>query len=943
MARTTRRNSNYLNKIKITGARIHNLKNITLEIPKNKLVVFTGVSGSGKSSLAFDTLFAEGQRRYVESLSSYARQFLGQMEKPPYEHIYGLAPTISIDQKSVSKNPRSTVGTITEIHDYLRVFFARLGTQYCFKCGRKVGKGSAESFINAILQMPTGKEIWILAPVIKKRKGEHLDIIATLKEQGFVRLRVNGVMTRIEDVAILEKNKKHTIEIIIDRLRTGKFDRKRVTDSIETAVRVGKGEVSIYNTGDKKEKKFSEKRVCTRCNIAFPELHPNLFSYNNPMGMCVTCNGLGQVFEFDPKLIMPDQNMSLLEWARTRRGFSERYIRAIAQSFGIDPSVRINRLAKSEKRLLLYGSRKKKVVIKYESESFNGVYRHYFEGIVPIIKRRFSQTTSDGQRQYYLQFMSDRPCAECGGNRLRPEAISVRFEDKSIVDLSYSTINEAYDFFENLRLVGWQKRVGYELVKEIRNRLRFLNDVGLSYLSLSRKAPTLSAGESQRIRLASQVGSELTGVLYILDEPSIGLHQRDNRRLLSALKHLRDIGNTVIVVEHDTETIETSDFVVDFGPGAGRRGGEIVVTGTPARIKRSSKSVTGKYLSGKESIPIPHKRRNGNGEHINIIGARENNLKNINVKIPLGKFVGITGVSGAGKSTLINQTLFAALANKLHGSSRHAGAHKRLDGTNHIDKLVNIDQSPIGRTPRSNPATYTKVFDEIRYLFSQLPQSKVAGYKPGRFSFNVRGGRCENCSGAGSIKVEMHFLPDVFIPCEVCGGNRFNTATLNVKFKGRSIAGVLDLSVAEAIKLFKNQPRIKRILQTLDDVGMGYVKLGQPSPTLSGGEAQRIKLSRELAKRSTGKTLYILDEPSTGLHLDDTRKLLSVLARLVDAGNTVLVIEHNLDIIKVADYIIDLGPEGGEAGGLVVATGTPEVISRNRKSYTGKFLRNILR
>jgi excinuclease ABC subunit A len=935
--------------LRIVGARAHNLKNVSLEIPKNAFVVFTGVSGSGKSSLAFDTLFAEGQRRYVESLSSYARQFLGQMEKPPYDHIYGLSPTISIDQKSVSRNPRSTVGTITEIHDYLRVLFARLGTQHCYKCGRVVGEGTSEGLVKTILEMPEGAEILILAPIIKMRKGEHRDVIENLKSRGFARLRVNGVVTPVENVSALEKNKKHTIEAVVDRLRTGRMDRKRLTDSVETAVKTGGGEASIYVASEKREIKFSTKRTCVDCGIPYPELQPNLFSYNNPLGMCVECNGLGLVYEFDPARIIPDETIScmdgaILVWSRSVTGnaFHLKFLRAICRIYGVDPYTPYRDLPDHVRRHILYGSRKHEITVRWDRGRSKGEYRTFFEGVIPMMKRLFSETKSEGQRRFYASFMSNRPCEKCGGARLRPEACAVLVGGKSIVDISNMPVSDALDFFGNLKLEGAKKTIGAEIIKEIRNRFQFLNDVGLSYLSLYRESPTLSAGESQRIRLASQIGSELTGVLYILDEPSIGLHQRDNARLLSALKHLRDIGNSVIVVEHDTETIRNADFVVDFGPGAGIQGGEIVATGPLEKIEKNPKSLTGEYLSGKKSIPIPAERRISAGGKISIRGAAENNLKNLDVEIPLGVFTVITGVSGAGKSSLVNQTLYPALMNNLHDSRLQVGKHAAIRGIENIDKVINIDQSPIGRTPRSNPATYTKVFDPIRDLFSMLPASKTAGYKPGRFSFNVPGGRCENCEGDGFIQVEMHFLADVFVPCEVCGGKRFNAATLDVKFKNHSIAEILDLSVLETMEIFKSFPKISKILKTLDDVGMGYVKLGQPSPTLSGGEAQRIKLSRELAKRSTGRTLYILDEPSTGLHLDDIVKLLKVLERLVSAGNTVVVIEHNLDIIKVADWIIDLGPEGGDAGGTLVAAGTPEEIARNPRSYTGHFLKKVL-
>ena len=943
-----------LDTIEIKGAREHNLKSIDLSLPKKKLIVFTGVSGSGKSSLAFDTIFAEGQRRYVESLSAYARQFIGQMEKPRYDTIRGLSPTISIEQKSASKNPRSTVGTITEIYDYLRVLFARIGQQTCIHCGKPVGKGDAQGMVSRILDMPEDTRILILAPIIDNRKGEHREVMARLQAQGYARLRVNGVVQEIEAVQQLARYKKHTIEAVVDRLKVSRADsfRKRLTDSVETALRLGEGRIIVHQV-DRGDIPMSEMRSC--CGIAYPELDPPLFSFNSPLGMCPDCNGIGSKLAMDADKVIADDKLSIRQGAiipwqghftgkgKLNGSWTAEQLRAMEEQWGVNFDIPWDRLPRRQQDLLLYGSGGRELKVSWNAEKIQGSYTTTYEGLLNTLMRRYTQTESENAKKYYGRFLSTRPCDACDGRRLKPEVLAVKVGGHSIIEVTEMTIREARDFLTGLKLTGNRRIIATELLKEITGRLNFLVNVGLDYLSLSRKGPTLSGGESQRIRLASQVGSELTGVLYILDEPSIGLHQRDNIKLLDTLCHLRDIGNTLIVVEHDRETMASSDWLVDFGPGAGHLGGEIVAQGTPRQIMRRKTSITGRYLSGREKIATPAVRRPVDGDRrVTIAGATENNLDHLTVDIPLGLLVAVTGVSGAGKSTLINQILYPALAGKLHGALLETGRHEAIHGLAHLDKVINIDQKAIGRTPRSNPATYTKVFDHIRDFFAQLPESNMRGYKKGRYSFNVKGGRCEACHGDGYIKVEMHFLADVYVPCETCRGKRFNDATLEIRYRDHTIADVLDLSVVQARDLFKNHPRIRRILDTLMDVGLSYIKLGQAATTLSGGEAQRIKLARELAKRATGRTLYILDEPTTGLHFQDIQMLLAVLQRLVDGGNTVVVIEHNLDVIKTADWIIDLGPEGGKGGGRVVAQGPPEKVARSKKSYTGQFLGEML-
>ncbi|MDJ0810395.1 MAG: excinuclease ABC subunit UvrA [Desulfobacterales bacterium] len=954
--RRGRRSATELDTIVIQGAREHNLQNVNLELPKKKLIVFTGVSGSGKSSLAFDTIFAEGQRRYVESLSAYARQFIGQMEKPRYDMIRGLAPTISIEQKSASRNPRSTVGTITEIYDYLRVLYARIGRQYCLKCGQPVGRGSAEAMVEQILELSPGTKIILLAPIVDNRKGEHREHLERLRREGFARVRINGVVLALEDVQTLHRQKKHTIEVVVDRLvvRSGKAFRQRLTDSVELALKVGQARLLIHVPG-RGDLKMSEARAC--CGVAYPELDPPLFSFNSPAGMCPACNGIGSRLSMDPDKLVPDPGLTIREGAvvpwqscfanggAPANSWTGRQVRAMHAQWGLPLDKPWRQLSKRMRDLVLKGSNGRELVVDWDSEKIQGSFKTAWEGLMPALMRRYRQTTSEKQKKYYAGFMSEKPCATCKGRRLKPEVLHVRIADRSIIDVTDFTVGEALAFMDSLELRGNRKLIAAELVKEIKSRLGFLANVGLDYLTLSRKGPTLSGGESQRIRLASQVGSELTGVLYILDEPSIGLHQRDNIRLLNTLCHLRDIGNTLIVIEHDRETMEAADRIVDMGPGAGLLGGRVIAQGTPAQIRRNRKSITGRYLAGKAEIPLPSERRSppsGKRAWINIHGARANNLTGIDVRIPTGLLVAVTGVSGAGKSTLINQILYPALARKLHGAALDVGAHDRITGLTAIDKVINIDQRAIGRTPRSNPATYTKVFDLIRDFFARLPEARARGYKKGRFSFNVKGGRCEACRGDGYIRVEMHFLADVFVPCEACRGKRFNAATLEVAYKGRSIADVLALSVRQATELFAHHPRIRAILDTLMDVGLGYIKLGQSAVTLSGGEAQRIKLARELAKRETGRTLYILDEPTTGLHFQDIEMLLSVLQRLVAGGNTVIIIEHNLDVIKTVDWIVDLGPEGGRGGGRIVAAGSPEEIARSAQSHTGKYLQAAL-
>ncbi len=939
--------------LEIRGAAEHNLKRVSLRMPKNRLVVFAGPSGSGKSSLAFDTIYAEGQRRYIESLSSYARQFLGQMDKPRYDHIHGLSPTISIEQKAASNNPRSTVGTITEVYDYLRVLYARLGRQHCHACGREVEPLSGQEIVERILQLRAGTRFMLLAPLLENRKGAHRELLADTARQGFSRMRIDGRVYMSDDLPVLNKNRKHTLEIVVDRLVAPEASeasyRARLTDSVETALRKGSGRV-ICAVINGEERLYSCHLHCPHCDIGFPDLTPQSFSFNSPLGMCPDCNGLGTKPEMDPGLVIPDPSLSVRQgavapWAKVM-GRSESWtgslIHNFAREYGVDLDRPWNRLPKAHRDLLLYGSRGKKISVTLEFASGKLEWDRAFEGVLNELYRRFRQTKSEGMRKYYMRYLSEARCSSCGGRRLRPESLRVTLAGVSLPDFSAMTIEQAVAFLGGMPLDRTERKIADEVLKEIRSRLGFLTGVGLGYLTLDRAGPSLSSGEGQRIRLASQIGSELTGVLYVLDEPSIGLHQRDNARLLRTLERLRDTGNTVIVVEHDAETVRAADYVVDFGPGAGVDGGKIVFAGTPARMMRSRESLTGRYLSGRLCIETPGKRRRGSGRKISVRGASANNLKDLTVGFPLEIFTAVTGVSGAGKSTLVNSILYPALRRSLYGSTSVPGAHRGISGIAHIDKVIDIDQRPIGRTPRSNPVTYTKVFDQIRRVFSLTAESRAYGFKPGRFSFNVKGGRCEACQGDGVRRIEMHFLPDVFVTCEVCKGKRFNEATLRVRFKGLNIAEVLDLSVREAMRVFAHQPRVMAGLTTLADVGVDYLKLGQPSPTLSGGEAQRIKLARELSKSATGRTLYILDEPTTGLHPDDLRKLLHVLNRLVDAGNSVIVIEHNLDVIRCADHVIDLGPEGGEGGGTVVVTGTPEEVSRCGQSHTGKYLREVL-
>jgi excinuclease ABC subunit A len=924
----------------VRGAEEHNLKHVNVSVPKKKLVVFTGVSGSGKSSLAFDTIFAEGQRRYVESLSSYARQFLGQMDKPKYESIRGLAPTISIEQKSASKNPRSTVGTITEVYDYLRVLYARVGIQHCYKCGKKVGRGDAASMVQQIQEMPEGTKILILAPLVEHRKGTHKEVLDVLQSQGYERVRVNGSVVSITDVQDLAKHKKHSIEAVVDRLivKPGSSFRQRLTDSVEQALKRGQGKIIVHPEGGS-DIRMSEERSC--CGIAYPELDPPLFSFNAPAGMCLTCNGLGTVVAMDPEKVIPDPSLSIREgavvpWASYFKngdskegGWSKERFNAMRKQWGIDFDKPWSKLGKKQQNLILYGEPGKSLSVKWKGTRSEGTWETEYEGILKSMMRRYLATQSEGMKEWYGKFMSSQSCESCKGRRLKPEVLSVLVQGKSIIELCQMSIEDCRAFMKDLQLSENQKIIAKELLKEIQARLSFLVNVGLGYLSLDRKGPTLSGGEAQRIRLASQIGSELTGVLYILDEPSIGLHQRDNQKLLSTLMHLRDLGNSLIVVEHDQETIEAADWIVDFGPGAGTEGGHIVASGPLKSILKEDRSLTGQYLSGKRKIEIPAQRRARDEKRCIVIeGAQENNLQNIDVSIPVG---------------LLNHILYPALAKKLHDADVEVGRHKKIRGLEHIDKVINIDQKPIGRTPRSNPATYTKVFDLIRDFYAMLPESQMRGYTKGRFSFNVKGGRCEPCQGDGFIKVEMHFLADVFVPCEACKGSRFNATTCEILYKGHSIADILKLSVREARDVFSNHPKIVQVLDTLIEVGLSYISLGQSATTLSGGEAQRIKLARELAKRDTGRTLYVLDEPTTGLHFQDIAHLLDVIQRLVAAGNSVVVIEHNLDVIKCADWVIDIGPEGGKAGGQLVAQGTPEEVARVKASHTGRFLKDILR
>ena len=948
--------SKELDHILVLGAKEHNLKNIDVKIPKKKLVVLTGVSGSGKSSLAFDTIYAEGQRRYVESLSAYARQFLGQMEKPKYDTIRGLAPTIAIEQKAASKNPRSTVGTITEVYDYLRVLFARMGTQFCHICGKEVGRGDAQSMVAQIAKNPVGTKFLLLAPVVENRKGEHRDLLAQIRGEGFSRVRVDGVVHSIADVQALAKNKKHNIDIVVDRLvvKTGKEFTQRLTDSVEQALKHGNGQLLLHIDG-RKDQKMSESRTC--CGHAFPELTPQLFSFNSPVGMCTECNGLGSVVSIDAKKLIPDESVPINKggikaWdnyfdekgRKKKRSWRIAIIEAMEKSWKLDVTLPWKKIPKRTRQWILHGCADPRYELKCKFKGDKGEYQwdSQYEGLIPRLTRLFMNHKKDGKKSWVAKYTSVLDCQACSGKRLRSDVISVKVKDLSIFDVTSMTIEEALEFFSKMKLNKNEKIIAEELLKEIRSRLHFLVNVGLNYLSLDRPGPTLSGGEAQRIRLASQIGSELTGVLYILDEPSIGLHQRDNVKLINTLCHLRDIGNSVLVVEHDQETMDAADWVIDVGPGAGHLGGRVIAAGTPKQLRRDRNSLTGRFLSGKDKIEIPGQRRKPAGDTLSILGASANNLKNVDIEIPLGVFTCVTGVSGAGKSTLINQILYPALNNLLHGSELEVGEHKDITGLEKIDKVINIDQKPIGKTPRSNPATYTKAFDLIRDFFALLPESRARGYQKGRFSFNVKGGRCEKCQGDGYLTVEMHFLADVLVPCDACDTRRFNDATLEVKFKGLSIADVLDLSVVEAAETFKNHPKILKILQTLIDVGLGYVKLGQSATTLSGGEAQRIKLAKELAKKDTGRTLYILDEPTTGLHFQDIKNLLGVLQTLVDKGNTVLVIEHNLDVIKCADWIIDVGPEGGAAGGRITAVGTPESVGRRKTNATGAFLKDAL-
>ena len=937
-------------KIVIKGAKEHNLKNIDIEIPRNKLVVITGLSGSGKSSLAFDTLYAEGQRRYVESLSSYARQFLGIMEKPDVEKIEGLSPAISIDQKTTSKNPRSTVGTVTEIYDYIRLLYARIGVPYCPKCGRKIEKQSIDQIVDSIMELEEGTRIQILAPVVRGKKGEFVKMLEGFQKEGFIRVRIDGQIYEITDNIEIDRQKKHNVDILVDRLVIKPDIRNRLTESVEIALTHANNLVTIDIPG-KEEKLFSQNYACPDCGIGFEELTPRMFSFNNPFGACPACAGIGYLMKMDEDLIIPDKNKTLYDGVKAfgastmkkSETMAKMYFESIAKHYNVDISVPIKKLPREFLDKILYGTGTEKIDFSYTSASGTRKFKSPFEGVIPTLERRYAETKSQGMRDFYEYYMTNSHCTECEGARLNKTSLAVRVKDKNINELTEMSITKIKEYLESLELSKKDAFIAEPILKELSKRLQFLIDVGLDYLTLSRPAGTLSGGEAQRIRLATQIGSGLTGVLYILDEPSIGLHQRDNSKLIDTLKKLRDMGNTVVVVEHDEDTMYAADEIIDIGPGAGVHGGNVMAQGNVEEIKNSPNSITGKYLSGRIRIPIPEKRRKSNGKSLEIKGATEHNLKNIDVKFPLGVFTCVTGVSGSGKSTLVNEILYKYAAREINGSTEKPGKCKEVKGLKNIDKIINIDQSPIGRTPRSNPATYTGVFDLIRDIFAGTNEAKMRGYTKGRFSFNVSGGRCEACSGDGILKIEMHFLPDVYVPCEVCKGKRYNKETLEVKYKGKSISDVLNMTVEEGLEFFANIPKIKTKLQTLYDVGLGYIKLGQPSTTLSGGEAQRIKLATELSKRATGKTLYILDEPTTGLHIADVHKLVEILQRLVETGNSIIVIEHNLDLIKTADYIIDLGPEGGDRGGEVVGVGTPEQICRNNRSYTGKFLEKYLK
>ncbi|MGD6776509.1 excinuclease ABC subunit UvrA [Sutcliffiella horikoshii] len=936
-----------MDKIVVKGARAHNLKNIDVTIPRDKLVVLTGLSGSGKSSLAFDTIYAEGQRRYVESLSAYARQFLGQMDKPDVDAIEGLSPAISIDQKTTSRNPRSTVGTVTEIYDYLRLLFARVGRPTCPKHGIEISSQTIEQMVDRIMEYPERTKLQILAPVIQGRKGTHVKTLEDIKKQGYVRVRVNGEMMEISDDIELEKNKKHSIEVVIDRIVVKEGVETRLSDSLESALRLGEGKVIVDVIGEE-ELLFSEHHACPQCGFSIGELEPRMFSFNSPYGACQKCDGLGTKLEVDIDLVMPNKNLSLKEhalapWEPTSSQYYPQMLQAVCNHFGIDMDVPVKDIPKNLLDKVLYGSGKEEIYFRYEND-FGQVRESYiiFEGVIPNVERRYKETSSDYIREQMEKYMAQQPCPACKGNRLKLESLSVLINNKHIGNVTNFSIVEALDFFDSLELTEKERKIAHMILREIEERLGFLNNVGLDYLTMSRSAGTLSGGEAQRIRLATQIGSRLTGVLYILDEPSIGLHQRDNDRLIQTLKNMRDIGNTLIVVEHDEDTMMAADYLLDIGPGAGVHGGQVISAGTPEEVMNDESSLTGQYLSGKKFIPLPTERKVVKDRFIEVIGANENNLSNVDVKIPLGCFVAVTGVSGSGKSTLINEILHKALAQRLHNAKTKPGLHKEIRGIDHLDKVIDIDQSPIGRTPRSNPATYTGVFDDIRDVFASTNEAKVRGYKKGRFSFNVKGGRCEACRGDGIIKIEMHFLPDVYVPCEVCHGKRYNRETLEVQYKGKNIDDILKMTVEDAVSFFENIPKIKRKLQTIYDVGLGYITLGQPATTLSGGEAQRVKLASELHRRSTGRSLYILDEPTTGLHVDDISRLLKVLQRLVENGDTVLVIEHNLDVIKAVDYMVDLGPEGGDKGGSIIATGTPEEVIEIDASYTGQYLRPVL-
>ena len=937
-----------LDKIVIRGARQNNLKNIDLEIPRDKLIVFTGLSGSGKTSLAFDTIYADGQRRYVESLSSYARMFLGQAEKPDVDEISGLSPAISIDQKTTSKNPRSTVGTVTEIYDYLRLLYARVGVPHCPVCGREITQQTVDQMVDKVLALPAGTRIQVMAPIVRQRKGTYQKELDAARRSGYVRARVDGSLYELTEEIKLEKNYKHTIEIVVDRLSVKPEIRSRLADSIETCCAMTGG-LALVDVIGGEEMLFSQNYACPDHDVSIEELSPNMFSFNNPAGSCPTCTGLGVFQKVDPALVMRYPDRSIRDGAFKTTGWNcdagtigEMYFKGLEKHFGVPLDIPVKEMPRDKLDLVLFGTKGQKFEMVRQSAGFKGKFVNDFEGIVNNLERRFKETSSEWMRYDIATFMSSVPCPDCHGDRLRPEILAVTVGGINISDFCKMSVKQALDFMETLSLTEMQQRIAGQILKEIRSRLLFLSNVGLNYLTLARAASTLSGGESQRIRLATQIGSSLMGVLYILDEPSIGLHQRDNARLIEALKNLRDLGNTVIVVEHDEETMEAADYIVDIGPGAGIHGGNVVYSGPVAGIKACRESITGQYLSGAKRIPLPARRRPGNGGFLEVVGAEENNLKNIDVKFPLGCFVAVTGVSGSGKSSLVNEILYRTLSKGLMGSHERPGKHKALHGLALVDKVIDIDQSPIGRTPRSNPATYTGVFNDIREVFASTNEAKMRGYKIGRFSFNVKGGRCEACEGCGILEIPMHFLPDVYVPCEVCKGKRYNRETLEVKYKGKSIYDVLEMSVEEGLAFFENLPKIRRKLQTLYDVGLGYIKIGQPATTLSGGEAQRVKLATELSRRGTGRTVYILDEPTTGLHTDDVKKLIEILQKFVDAGNTVIVIEHNLDVIKTADHIIDLGPEGGDVGGTVVCCGTPEEVAQCPGSYTGIYLKKLL-